>query len=225
MAIVLGLDAILMRGPAGSTGSTEVKNVKDLTLNLESGDADVTTRATKGWRASVATLKEASLEFQILYDTEDEAYNAFADAYFNNTPMALFVTDGNGTGLDADFSITGFSIEQPLEEALSVKAAIAVLGGKYKAIIIWHLNVNKIMRYNEIQKAIPQATAKMLSQQLKELENDGIVRRKLYPVVPPKTEYSLTEQGKTLVPIVNSMSDWGHQYFDFLGLPDPCPED
>ena len=108
MAIVLGLDAILMRGPAGSTGSTEVKNVKDLTLNLESGAADVTTRATKGWRASVATLKEASLEFNILYDTEDEDYNAFAD------------TDGNGTGLDADFSITGFSIEQPLEEALSV---------------------------------------------------------------------------------------------------------
>ena len=120
MAIVLGLDAILMRGSAGSTGSTEVKNVKDLTLNLESGEADVTTRATKGWQASVATLKEASLEFNILYDTEDEDYNAFADAYFNNTPMALFVTDGNGTGLDADFSITGFSIEQPLEEALSV---------------------------------------------------------------------------------------------------------
>lgn len=107
----------------------------------------------------------------------------------------------------------------------SVEATIAVLGGKYKAIIIWHLNVNKIMRYNEIQKAIPQATAKMLSQQLKELENDGIVKRKLYPVVPPKTEYSLTEQGKTLVPIINSMSDWGHQYFDFLGIPDPCPED
>ena len=55
----------------------------------------------------------------------------------------------------------------------SVEATIAVLGGKYKAIIIWHLNVNKIMRYNEIQKAIPQATAKMLSQQLKELETAG----------------------------------------------------
>ena len=55
----------------------------------------------------------------------------------------------------------------------SVEATIAVLGGKYKAIIIWHLNVNKIMRYNEIQKAIPQATAKMLSQQLKELEAEG----------------------------------------------------
>ena len=120
MAIVLGLDAVLMRGTAGSKGTTEVKNVKDLTLNLESGEADVTTRATAGWRASVATLKEASLEFSILYDTEDTDYNAFATAYFNNTPLSLFVSDGNGTGLDADFSITGFSIEQPLEEALSV---------------------------------------------------------------------------------------------------------
>ena len=120
MAIVLGLDAVLMRGTVGSKGTTEVKNVKDLTLNLESGEADVTTRATAGWRASVATLKEASLEFSILYDTEDTDYNAFAEAYFGNTPLSLFVSDGNGTGLDADFSITGFSIEQPLEEALSV---------------------------------------------------------------------------------------------------------
>ena len=101
----------------------------------------------------------------------------------------------------------------------SVEAAIAVLGGKYKAIILWHLNVSGVMRYNEIQKAIPQATAKMLSQQLKELENDGIVKRKLYPVVPPRTEYSLTEQGKTLIPIVNAMS------VKYLGIPDPCPED
>ena len=120
MAVVLGLDAKLLRGPAGSAGSTEVKNVKDLTLNLESGEADVTTRATKGWRATVATLKDASLEFGILYDTEDPDFKAFSEAYFGNTPMALFVTDGAGNGLDADFSITGFSVEQPLEEALTV---------------------------------------------------------------------------------------------------------
>lgn len=107
----------------------------------------------------------------------------------------------------------------------SVEAAMAVLGGKYKTIIIWYLNVSSVMRYNEIQKAIPQATAKMLSQQLKELEGDGIIRRKLYPVVPPKTEYSLTDLGRTLVPIVNMMSDWGHDYFRYLGVPDPCPDD
>jgi len=107
----------------------------------------------------------------------------------------------------------------------SVEATIAVLGGKYKAIIVWKLHLFTIMRYSELQKAIPQATAKMLSQQLKELEADGIVSRKLYPVVPPKTEYRLTERGKTLVPIVNAMSDWGHEYFKYLGIPDPCPED
>lgn len=120
MAIVLGLDAKLLRGIAGATGATEVKNVKDLTLNLESGEADVTTRATQGWKASVATLKEASLEFGILYDTEDADFTAFQAAYFGNTPIALFVTDGNGSGLDADWSITGFSMEQNLEEAVMV---------------------------------------------------------------------------------------------------------
>ncbi len=120
MAIVLGLDAKLLRGTAGATAATEVKNVKDLTLNLESGEADVTTRATKGWKASVATLKEASLEFGILYDTEDADFAAFQAAYFGNTPIALFVTDGNGSGLDADWSITGFSMEQNLEEAVTV---------------------------------------------------------------------------------------------------------
>jgi len=122
MAIVLGLDAKLFRGTAGSRATTEVTNVKDLTLNLESGEADVTTRATKGWKASAATLKEASLEFTILYDTEDADFTAFQAAYFGNTPLALFVSDGQDTahGLDADFSITAFSVEQPLEEAISV---------------------------------------------------------------------------------------------------------
>ena len=120
MAIVLGLNAKLLRGTAGSTAATEVKNVKDLTLNLESGEADVTTRATGGWRASAATLKEASLEFGILYDTEDADFQAFQEAYFGNTPLSLFITDGSGGGLDADWSITGFTVEQPLEEAVSV---------------------------------------------------------------------------------------------------------
>ena len=120
MAIVLGLNAKLLRGAAGSTGSTEVKNAKDLTLNLESGEADVTTRATGGWRASAATLKEASLEFGILYDTEDADFQAFQEAYFSNTPLSLFITYGANGGLDADWSITAFTVEQPLEEAVSV---------------------------------------------------------------------------------------------------------
>lgn len=123
MAIKLGLDAKLFRGTAGTQGTIEVTNVKDVSLSLESGEADVTTRKAKGWKLSVATLKEASLEITILYDTEDEDFLAFKEAYFSNTPLSLFVTDGDTTahGLDADFSVTGFTVDQPLEEAVTVK--------------------------------------------------------------------------------------------------------
>ena len=123
MAIKLGLDAKLFRGTAGTQGTIEVTNVKDVSLSLESGEADVTTRKAKGWKLSVATLKEASLEITILYDTEDEDFLAFKTAYFANTPLSLFVTDGDTTahGLDADFSVTGFTVDQPLEEAVTVK--------------------------------------------------------------------------------------------------------
>ena len=123
MAIKLGLDAKLFRGTAGTQGNIEVTNVKDVSLSLESGEADVTTRKAKGWKLSVATLKEASLEITILYDTEDEDFLAFKEAYFSNTPLSLFVTDGDTTahGLDADFSVTGFTVDQPLEEAVTVK--------------------------------------------------------------------------------------------------------
>ena len=123
MAIKLGLDAKLFRGVAGTQGTIEVTNVKDVSLSLASGEADVTTRKAKGWKLSVATLKEASLEITILYDTEDEDFLAFKEAYFSNTPISLFVTDGDTTahGLDADFSVTGFTVDQPLEEAVTVK--------------------------------------------------------------------------------------------------------
>lgn len=123
MAIKLGLDAKLFRGTAGTQGTIEVTNVKDVSLSLESGEADVTTRKARGWKLSVATLKEASLEITILYDTEDEDFIAFKEAYFSNTPISLFVTDGDTTahGLDADFSVTGFTVDQPLEEAVTVK--------------------------------------------------------------------------------------------------------
>ena len=122
MAIKLGLDAKLFRGTAGTQGTIEVTNVKDVSLSLESGEADVTTRATRGWKATAATLKEASLEFNILYDPADADFTAFQTAFLSNTPLALFVSDGQDTahGLDADFSITSFNVEQPLEEAISV---------------------------------------------------------------------------------------------------------
>jgi hypothetical protein len=120
MAYKLGLDAKLYYGAAGTTASSELKNVKDVTLNLETGEADVTTRAAEGWRATAATLKDASVEFTMIWDTEDEGFTAIKNAYFGGNPLSLFVTDGEESGLDADFVVTSFSRSEPLEEALTV---------------------------------------------------------------------------------------------------------
>lgn len=92
-----------------------------------------------------------------------------------------------------------------------VEATIQLIGGKYKAVILWHLMGNTL-RYSEIHKRMPKATDKMLAQQLRELERDGLINRKVYPVIPPKTEYSLTEFGKTLAPILVEMCSWGEGY-------------
>ncbi len=94
-----------------------------------------------------------------------------------------------------------------------IEVTISLIGGKYKAIILWHL-INKTLRFNQLQKLIPQATAKMLTQQLRELERDRLVERKVYPVVPPRTEYSLTEQGKSLSPVLIDLCHWGKEYLN-----------
>ena len=92
-----------------------------------------------------------------------------------------------------------------------VEATIQLIGGKYKAVILWHL-ISQTLRYNEIHKRMPKATDKMLTQQLRELEKDGLIYRKVYPVVPPKTEYSLTNFGKSLIPVLDEMCRWGELY-------------
>ena len=114
--------------------------------------------------------------------------------------------------------------EQARKLHCTVEAALALVGGKYKAIIVWWLDHRTTMRFSELQRAIPQATAKMLIQQLREMEGDELVSRKVYPVVPPKTEYSLTDLGKSLVPIVKAMDKWGEAWFKRMGLPVPCDD-
>lgn len=93
-----------------------------------------------------------------------------------------------------------------------VEATFSQIGGKYKAIILYHLLDDGVLRYSQLHRYIPQATAKMLTQQLRELEADGLIHREVYPVVPPKTEYSLTEHGLTLAPVINALCDWGRTY-------------
>ena len=117
---ILGLNCVLYRGEAGQTASTEMTNVKDVEMNLTTGEADITTRAANGWRAYVATLKEASLTFQMNYESDDSDFKAIQTAFMNNSAIAFLVGDDKGNGLDADFVITEFNIPQPLEEAVTV---------------------------------------------------------------------------------------------------------
>ncbi len=110
-------------------------------------------------------------------------------------------------------------IKQRKEEyQCPLEVTMEIIGGKYKGVIIGHL-INKTLRYNELQKLISQATPKMLIQQLKELEADGIIERKLYPVVPPKTEYFLTKRGETLIPAIIELNKWGMNYLKEENIP------
>ena len=112
-----------------------------------------------------------------------------------------------------------------------VAATLNLIGGKYKALILWHL-ADDTLRFSELRKRITGATAKMLTQQLRELEQDSLIHREVYPVIPPKVEYSLTQLGKSLMPILVEMRDWGAQYLRskdiestcFMMTSDPIPD-
>ena len=101
-----------------------------------------------------------------------------------------------------------------------VEATLELIGGKYKALILWHLS-EKTMRFTELKKEIPHATAKMLTQQLRELETHALVHREVFPVIPPKVEYSLTDLGRSLMPVLVAMRDWGAEYLRNKDV-EPC---
>ena len=90
-----------------------------------------------------------------------------------------------------------------------VEATLSVIGGKWKVVILYNLAHAGTHRFAELRRKIPGVSERMLTQQLRELERDGVLRREVYPEVPPKVEYSLTEYGQTLRPICERMCDWG----------------
>lgn len=106
------------------------------------------------------------------------------------------------------------------KENCPVEATLELIGGKYKALILWHLSEKKL-RFSELKKVITNATPKMLTQQLRELEANALIHREVYPVIPPKVEYSLTETGKSLLPILVAMRDWGAGYLRKKDV-EPC---
>ena len=90
----------------------------------------------------------------------------------------------------------------------SVQKAIRILGGRWKPVILFFLK-DETYRFGELQRKIPNVSQKMLTQQLRELENNGVIHREVYKQVPPKVEYSITDYGKTAIPILKKISDWG----------------
>ncbi len=108
-----------------------------------------------------------------------------------------------------------------LKSICPVETTLDLIGGKYKALILWHLSERKL-RFSELRKAISGATAKMLTQQLRELEAQDLIHREIFPVIPPKVEYSLTELGHSLMPVLASMRDWGACYLRLKNLEPSC---
>lgn len=102
-----------------------------------------------------------------------------------------------------------------------VAVTLDLIGGKYKALILWHLADGKL-RFSELRKRVVGATPKMLTHQLRELEAQGLIHREIFPVIPPKVEYSLTELGESLLPVLISMRDWGADYLRTQNLETNC---
>ena len=99
----------------------------------------------------------------------------------------------------ANFEDTGFSY------------TLSLISGKYKMVILYCLMEFKTVRFNELKRYLKKVSDKSLSQNLKELEHDGLIRKVVYPQIPPKVEYSLTVRGESLIPILDQMCDWGEQ--------------
>lgn len=98
-----------------------------------------------------------------------------------------------------------------MHDYCSTEVALEIIGGKWKLVILYNL-LEGTKRFGELRRAMPHVTQRMLTRQLRELEEDGLLHREVYPQVPPKVEYSLTEIGKSLEPIVRQIDDWGEWY-------------
>ncbi|WP_429971088.1 winged helix-turn-helix transcriptional regulator [Fructilactobacillus sp. Tb1] len=98
------------------------------------------------------------------------------------------------------------------KDGCPIESTLQIISGKWKSVILYHLFENKVLRFNDFDRKIPACSKRMLSLQLRELENDNVISKKIYPVIPPKTEYRLTDFGKTLEPVIREMEKWGNIY-------------
>jgi len=101
-----------------------------------------------------------------------------------------------------------------------VEYAFKRIGGKYKGRILWHLSLKTVLRYGELSRTLPDITTKMLTQTLRELEDDKLITRKMYHEVPPKVEYSLSDTGKELIPFIDHLHNWGKKQLENEAIAD-----
>lgn len=102
---------------------------------------------------------------------------------------------------------------EKVEKICPVAFTLDLLGGKWKLVVLYQLSQGT-RRFRELQRLIPLVTPRMLIKVLKELEEQGVIHREIYPVVPPKVEYSLTEQGRTVLPLIREIKQWGSSYLE-----------
>lgn len=105
------------------------------------------------------------------------------------------------------------------EPMCAVDFAFRRIGGKYKGRILWYVSKHEVLRFGELKRLMNDITTKMLTQTLRELENNELLNRKVYHEVPPKVEYTLTETGKSLIPFVNLLRDWGIRQMEKENIP------
>ena len=108
-----------------------------------------------------------------------------------------------------------------MSQICPVETTLSLIGGKYKALILWHLSAGT-RRYSQLQRAVT-ATPRMLTLQLRELESDGLISRTVYPEVPPRVEYAMTDLGRSLMPILTAVRDWGTEYLRGRDIEPNCP--
>ncbi|TCZ80987.1 transcriptional regulator [Paenibacillus albiflavus] len=107
-------------------------------------------------------------------------------------------------------------MDDSCEKKRGIETALDIIVGKWKPVILYFIYCNEVLRFSELQRLIPDISKKMLTAQLRELEYHDIIHRKVYPQVPPKVEYSITEYGKELAPLLEAMQQWGKKHMEHL---------
>ncbi|MBY3165702.1 helix-turn-helix transcriptional regulator [Rhizobium laguerreae] len=99
----------------------------------------------------------------------------------------------------------------------TVEAVLNLIDGKWKGVVLFHLLEEEVLRFNELRRRLPNVTQRMLTSQLRELEADNLINRKIYPEIPPKVEYRLSQRGQSLEPVIRSLKAWGDVHLDIAG--------